>query len=226
MKNIIMKKAGCIACLLFCTTFILSACSAKQDSEKTTLNTLNTLAPESELVITASDTQVSDFLKKNTDFTSGYETDECYNITPDFVAAHSGYSVFKYSTSTESFIMYDDEIYSIGSCFGGNGITSMALADLNQDGNYELYYTFSWGSGEPRSEVGYFEPVNKEIHVFKYENPLCEMILTVNSSGDLCVNTAALDMDDSVNFKIEAKDFVGTIGFEENQIVLNIAQQD
>lgn len=86
---------------------------------------------------------MSSFTAKNTGFTSGYEADECYNVTPAFIADNSDYAVFKYSNSTESFILYDDEVYSIGTCVGGFGITSMALADLNKDGMYELYYTFS-----------------------------------------------------------------------------------
>lgn len=219
-----MKKVQSIIYFTLCITIGLSACSISPISERTVLDTL---APESELIITSSDTQVSDFLEKMQGFTTYYETDECYNITPDFVADNSDYSIFKYSSSTESFILYDGEIYSIGTCFGGLGITSMALADLDKDGTYELYYTFSWGSGLHRSHVGYFEPINKEIHVFEDDALLnSDMILTVNNSGDLCVNSATLDMDDFVNFTIRAQDFIGTLDFEENQVVLNTTQQN
>ncbi len=219
-----MKKVQSIIYLTLCITIVLSACSISPISEKTALDPL---APESELTIISSDTQVSDFLKKMQGFTTYYETDECYNITPVFVAANSDYSIFKYNNSTESFILYDGEIYSIGTCFGGFGITSMALADLDKDETYELYYTFSWGSGLHRSHVGYFEPINKEIHVFEDDALFnSDMILTVNNSGDLCVNSATLDMDDFVNFTIRAQDFIGTLDFEENQVVLNIAQQN
>lgn len=219
-----MKKVQSIIYLTLCITIGLSACSISPISEKTALDPL---APESELTIISSDTQVSDFLKKMQGFTTYYETDECYNITPDFVADNSDYSIFKYNNSTESFILYDGEIYSIGTCFGGFGITSMALADLDKDETYELYYTFSWGSGLHRSHVGYFEPINKEIHVFEDDALLnSDMILTVNNSGDLCVNSATLDMDDFVNFTIRAQDFIGTLDFDGNQVVLNIAQQN
>lgn len=66
--------------------------------------------------------------------------------------------------------MYNGEVYSIGECFGGFGLTSLALADLNKDDVYELYYTFSCGSGLHRSQVGYFEPISKEIHIFEFRN--------------------------------------------------------
>lgn len=219
-----MKKVQSIICLTLCITIGLSACSISPISEKTALDTL---APESELTITSSDTQVSDFLEKMQGFSTYYETDECYNITPDFVTDNSDYSVFKYGSSTESFILYDGEIYSIGTCFGGFGIISMALADLDKDGTYELYYTFSYGSGLHRSHVGYFDPISKEIHVFEDDALLnSDMILTVNNSGDLCVNSATLDMDDFVNFTIKAQDFMGTLGFEGDQVILNITQQN
>ena len=217
-----MKKAQRIIILSFCTSLILSACSINTTPEKTALDTL---AVESEMTITSSNTQVSDFVAKNKDYVAMYETDECYNITPVFVAENSEYEVFKYSESDQSFIMYDGEIYSIGSYFGGYGITSMALADLDKNGEYELYYTFSWGSGLHRSQVGYFEPIRKEIHIFKYALVGYEMILTVNESGDLCVNSATFadyDSDDFVNFTIEAQDFMGTVNFENDRIELNI----
>ncbi|MCM1298734.1 MAG: hypothetical protein NC228_04120 [[Eubacterium] siraeum] len=213
-----MRKVRSMIYLTLCI-MSLSACSASSISEKIFLDAL---APESELTITSSDARVSDFLEKMQGFTTYYETDECYNITPDFVADNSDYSVFKFNASTESFILYDGEAYSIGICFGGLGITSMALADLDKDGAYELYYTFSWGSGLHRSHVGYFDPIDKEIHVFEDDALLnSDMMLTVNNSGDLCVNSADLDMDDFVNFTIKAQDFIGTIDFEENQAVFN-----
>lgn len=219
-----MKKAQRIIILSFCTSLILSACSINTTSEKAALDTL---AVESEMTITPSNTQVSDFIAKNKDFMTYYETDECYNITPVFIAENSEYEVFKYSESDESFIMYDGKVYSIGSCFGGYGITSMALADLDKNDEYELYYTFSWGSGLHRSQVGYFEPISKETHIFEYASFDSEMILTVNESGDLCVNSAIFvdnDFDYSVNFTIKAQDFMGTVNFEEDRIELNITQ--
>ncbi len=98
----------------------------------------------------------------------------------------------------------------------------MALADLNRDGQYELYYTFSWGSGIPRSEVGYFDPADKEEVLFEESFFMQELILTVEESGNLCVNTSSLDMDSSVEFTSKPQDKLGTIGLEGNQIVLKL----
>lgn len=222
-----MKKS--IIYLLFLIVFILSACSTIADSDDAELSVL---APETEMTITSCKTQVSEFVSENKNFTSSEDKDECYNITPDFISDHSEYAVFKYDTSTESYIMYNGEVYSIGSCFGGFGITSMALADINMDGQYELYYTFSWGSGMHRSQIGYFDPVSREVTIFDYSYYYSfidhssvlssEMILTVNASGDLCVNSAIIDMDSFVDFSIKAQELIGTIVFDEDEITLKL----
>lgn len=226
-----MKKS--ILYLLFLIVFILSACSTTADSDNAELSVL---APENEMTITPYKTQVSEFVSANKNFTSDYDKDECYNITPDFISDHSEYAVFKYDTSTESFIMYNGEVYSIGLCFGGVGITSMALADINMDGQYELYYTFSWGSGIHCSNIGYFDPVSREVSIFDYsfiydyrlsliDNSSIhssEMILTVNASGDLCVNSAIIDMDSFVDFSIKAQELIGTIVYDMDEITLKL----
>lgn len=213
-----MKKAQSIIGLLFCILLCLPAGSIHK-------KVLDTLAAEFEMTITSSNAQVSSFTAKNTGFTSGYEADECYNVTPAFIADNSDYAVFKYSNSTESFILYDDEVYSIGTCVGGFGITSMALADLNKDGMYELYYTFSWGSGWHRSQIGYFEPLNRKVNIFDYSLVDSDMILTVNKSGDLCVSSATLDLKDFVNFTIKAENLIGTVNYEGDRATLTITQQ-
>ena len=219
-----MKKR--ILYLLFLIVFILSACSTTADSDNTELSVL---APETEMTITSNKTQVLKFVFENKNFTSDYDKDECFNITPDFISDNSEYAVFKYDTSAESFIMYNGEVYSIGDCFGGFGIISMALADINMDGQYELYYTFSWGSGLHRSQIGYFDPVSREVTIFDYSyfgGPFSflssEMILTVNASGDLCVNSAIIDLDSFVDFSITAQELIGTIVLDEDEITLKL----
>ena len=89
---------------------------------------------------------------------------------------------------------------------------------------FELYYTFSCGSGLHRSQAGYFEPISKKIHIFEDSVIGSEMMLTVNKSGGLCVNSAILDVNDFDNFTIKAQDFMGTVNFEEDRITLNITR--
>lgn len=213
-----MKKST--ICLLLPIVFMLSACSTTTDSENTPLAVC---APEDELTITFSKERVSEFIPKNKNYISSYDGDECYNITPDFIADNSEFTIFKYDISRESFIMYDGEVYSIGNCFGFDGITSMALADINMDNQYELYYTFTSGSGMPYSQIGYFDPVSKEDTIFDFVTHFSSLMLTMNESGDLCVNNAAYPEGDScVDFTIKAQDLIGTIVFDKGEITLNI----
>lgn len=218
------KHTLCIIFLLICILLVLFVSFIDMDSAQTALEPL---APESELTITSSREQVDAFEAQNKDFKSPYDTDVCYNITPDFIADHSDYTIFKYEECSESFVLYDNCIYSIGRCLGGSGITSMALADLNKDGQYELYYTFSWGSGLHRSQIGYFNPANKKVTVFDCSVFVSDLMLTVNEAGELCVNTVTPDYYDNesyVDFAVKAQDPIGTIALEKNRITAHIDQ--
>jgi hypothetical protein len=78
-------------------------------------------------------------------------------LTTDVIWKELGVQVFQItsgSQSFETFVISDGEVARIGRGFGGNGVTSMCVADLNKDGKPDLVYSFSWGSGIHRSEVG------------------------------------------------------------------------
>ena len=239
-ENRMGKKKKAI-CLLFCMICSLSACAQKPASDvdsggleaelssapfETSVQDmpLEVIAPESELTIVPSKTRVSEFIKCAGDTE---EEGDYYNITPDFIADNSDFEIFKSVSSTDSFIMYDGEVYSVGICFGGFGVTSMALADLNQDGAYELYYTFSFGSGVHALSIGYFDPVKKEVTILDcpLQLHLHELMLTVNESGDLCVNLAVIAEEtyqSFVDFSLEAQELIGTVVFGEDTMTLQL----
>ncbi len=218
------KRILCIIPLLLCIVLFVSVCLAHW---KPAWTALDALAPQSELKITPSKKQVAAFEAQNVDFESPYDADECYNITPDFVADHSGYMIFKYERSNETFILYDGQVYRLGEGLGRSNITSVALADLNRDGQYELYFTFLWGSGILRSQIGYFNPANKKVTIFDQSVFISELMLTVNDSGTLCVNTVTsdyYDIDSSVDYVVKAQEQIGTITFERHRITAQIDQ--
>lgn len=243
-KKSMGKKERAI-CLLFCMICSLSACARKPVSDvdsgasepelssapyETSVQNMPpaVIAPESKLTIVPSKTRVSEFTKCAGDTA---EEDDFYNITPDYIADNSEFEIFKDIYSTDSFIMYDSEVYSIGTCFGGFGLTSMALADLNQDGAYELYYTFSFGSGVHALSIGYFDPVKKEVTILDcpLQLHLHELMLTVNESGDLCVNIAVIDEEtyqSFVDFSLEAQELIGTVVSTEDTITLQLSMDE
>jgi len=168
---------------------------------------------------------VEDFLSLQHDFESGYDTDKCYNITPDYIQENSDYLIFKYDTSCASFLLYEGKIYPLGEWFGGLGVTSMALADLDGDQKQELYFTYSWGSGLHRSHAAYFDPYAKKVVIFNYTHLNKDMIITENDNGRLSLYNAAINkMDSFVNFEIEKTNFITDVVYENGQISLNPVQ--
>lgn len=116
--------------------------------------------------LTASDRMVDEFLEQLGEYDTGYADDICYNISSQTELPWYGFEVFKFEKSSDAFLLYDGEIYELESGIGFEGITSFALADLNQDGSIELYYTVVAGSGHPYGEVGYFDMAVKENIIF------------------------------------------------------------
>ena len=56
----------------------------------------------------------------------------------------------------DTYLIKNRETVPLGTGSGGWGLTSMCVADLDQDGNPELAYTYSWGSGFHRSHVAIY----------------------------------------------------------------------
>ena len=50
------------------------------------------------------------------------------------------------------------KVIQMGTAVGGQGLSSMALSDLDQDGRSELYFTYSFGSGVHQSHLGVYAP--------------------------------------------------------------------
>lgn len=60
--------------------------------------------------------------------------------------------------SAETHLIIDKQVHRLGMAFGGYGVTSMAVADLDQDQQPELFYTYSWGSGLHRAHLAVYLP--------------------------------------------------------------------
>lgn len=170
---------------------------------------------------------VEEFLALIKDSTITYENDSsnsislCYNITPENIKKRSGYSVFKFDISCASFLLYDGEVYPMGEWFGGWGVTSMALCDMNGDGLKELYFTFSFGSGLHRSQVAYFDPKIKQVITFEYAQFSEDMIVTNNQNGGLSLYTADIsNMKSPVDFEMRKDKFISDIVYKNGEITL------
>jgi hypothetical protein len=85
-------------------------------------------------------------------------------LTTGAVWRRLGVQVFQVTEGVrqhETFVVKRQRVFPIGKGFGGYGVNSLCVADLNGDGRPELVYSFSWGSGVHRSQVGVFDALAK-----------------------------------------------------------------
>ncbi|MDO5558480.1 MAG: dockerin type I repeat-containing protein [Oscillospiraceae bacterium] len=128
--------------------------------------------------LTPSKTGVDDFIAAYGE-TAQMKTDDSYNVSPGKMADKYGFNVFRSTDSGKSILLYNDNVYQLGEYFGGVGVTSFAVSDIDCDGFSELYFTYSWGSGMQRSQIGCFDTRNEKVTCFEsFCYPNGEMILT------------------------------------------------
>lgn len=95
---------------------------------------------------------------------TGFVLDEehCYNVTPDGIEEETSAQIFKFSDCCATFIYLDSQVYPLGEWFGGYGFVNAVLCDFDHDGNSDILYTYSWGSGLHRSLVAVFNTQTME----------------------------------------------------------------
>lgn len=163
---------------------------------------------------------VDDFLARADAPKGTYENDELYNITPQEITAKYGFRIFKYDQNCESYLEYNGNVYTLGTGFGGLGTVSFAVADLNNDGAIEIYFSYSWGSGIHRSRIGYFDSESLEVSVFDISCENKDMVLSVKD-GKLGAYIAKIGGKGFVNISAEQLDKIGEITVDNGMIVFN-----
>lgn len=94
-------------------------------------------------------------------FVGPLKSENCYNVTPEEIKNETEVQVFRFSDNMQSFFYLDEEIYDIIS-LGGYGFMSGVTCDFDSDGNKDILYTTSWGSGIHRTDIWVFNTVTKE----------------------------------------------------------------
>ena len=187
------------------------------ETEVTTVTETNTGEYET-FDLTPSKNNVAELLSSY-DFPEGYfSNDELYNITPQEITDKYGFRIFKYDQCCESYLEYNGGIYHIGTGLGGAGSTSFAVADLNSDGNLELYYTFSWGSGMHRSQIGYFDTAVLTDFAVNYDLPDHEIKLSSTNAALEACEASVVESNGFANIKTTAKDKIGELIYENGAI--------
>jgi len=176
-------------------------------------------------VLTHSKDDVVDFIKlferEYGDYIGGASAtnDDCYNITPKEIGEKLDFSVFKFDTSMESFVLYEGKIHKIGSGFGGVGLLSLHLSDFDEDGIHELIYTFSWGSGMHRTNLGYFDFSTKEETLLEYGYFDADIFIQKVGKNQFSLHKGNANYGDmTVSVNLDEKSYVADISLEKDGI--------
>jgi hypothetical protein len=97
-----------------------------------------------------------------------------------------------------SLLVGHGKVWKLGEYFGGSGVMSACLADLDGDGREELVYSYSFGSGIHRSHVAAWKPTA--------DGAGREVVAALAFGGDLFVRRLA---DGTVS--VEAGEFKGSV---------------
>lgn len=226
-----MKRAILFMFALLLTLFLPVGCS--QNITDPT-ESINSQTPENSIpsvnnsdeslqtfLLFPTDENVTEFEKQLGDFQTGYEADTCYNVTP-YAFLKDEFQIFKYDSSCETFLLYDGEIYKLGGGFGGYGVTSFAISDIDTDGNEELYFTFSWGSGIHRSQVGYFDFGEKTTTIFEYASFNAEIMIGVDNKNKVGIYSSYFpcEITSFVRIDLRSETKISDIVFVSDEIRL------
>ncbi len=72
------------------------------------------------------------------------------------------FKVLDWKFINESFLIWGSNVIQLGTAQGGQGLTSLVVADIDQNGQAELFYTYSFGSDVQQSRIGMFSTAYQE----------------------------------------------------------------
>jgi hypothetical protein len=102
---------------------------------------------------------IRDFILRNNPDIATLGTIQLQDLTPADVRSEMRVQIFKVSDGPKayhSFIIGDGTVSDFCTGIGGHGLQSLCLCDLDGDGQREIAYTFSWGSGIHRTQIGVY----------------------------------------------------------------------
>lgn len=143
-----------------------------------------------------------------------------YDITPQNVKEEIGCQLFKVNYTCETYVVYNSKIYSIGFGFGGFGLVSIETCDFDNNGKKDLIYTFSWGSGLHRSQIGVFNFSKEceELLDFQQMNEDTMLKKISDNSFNVYIAEVSTEKLDYSNLKFTMKDKVAEVKTVDGKI--------
>ena len=122
------------------------------------------------------------------------------DITPENVKKEIGCQIFKINYTCESYAIHKGEFFRIGFGFGGYGVVTLTTCEFDENGQKDLIYTFSWGSGLHRSHIGIFDFSEKKETWLDYVRLNEDIVLEKLSDNSFNVYTVDLEMEEELNY--------------------------
>lgn len=152
---------------------------------------------------------------------------EFVDITPKEVTESVKCQIFKGSQTCETFVLYNHQVICIGLGGGGYGVMSILPCDFDNNGVSDLVYTFSWGSGIHRSQIGVLNLKEQKEMALEYGLSNKDLILQALSPSEVDVYTAEVSMQD-INFAqltFTPKEQVAKITAEKGMPVIKVLKE-
>jgi hypothetical protein len=136
-----------------------------------------------------------------------------YDVTPKEVREEIGCQIFKVNYSCEPYVVYKSKVFHIGFGFGGFGIVSLTTCDFDGNGQKDLIYTFSFGSGMHRSHIGVFNCSKEKEGWLDFIQWNKDIMLEKVSDNNFKVYIADIDANelDFVHIKLSKKEQVADV---------------
>lgn len=141
--------------------------------------------------------------------------------TPAEVKNEIGCQIFKVNNSCETFVIYKAKLFKIGFGFGGLGVVNIATCDFDGDGQKDLLYTFSWGSGLHRSQIGLFNMLKMKENWLDFYLISKDIILKkINDKqfGVYIAETTNMKNMDFIDIKLSMKEHVADVKSNSGKI--------
>jgi len=123
-------------------------------------------------------------------------------------------------------VLGDGPVMRLGEAEGGQGVSSLALSDLDGDGQSELYFSYSFGSGIHQSHLGVYAPAYNNLGVYKAQAYyLGDLSLFSDEPGQVGVRAVEADPE---TLTIKYLDTLGTLSLEliDGQVQLKFNQAE
>lgn len=136
-----------------------------------------------------------------------------YDITPKEVKEEIGCQIFKVNYSCETLVIYKSKVCSIGFGGGGSGVVSLTTCDFDGNGQKDLIYTFSWGSGLHRSHIGVFNLSKEKEEWLDFVQMNKDVMLEKISDNNFKIYNADVSLQalDFIHFKLSRQEHVADV---------------